>query len=309
MTAHQNEEGELQLRHYLTVLWRRKFTILGSMVALAIVGWLLGGGLVESYTSTAQVLAKPVTTTVSSGSAGTAREVAVIADEVAIMSSDKVLGAIQDEVDHPIVVEFLPQGAETRTASNVVSITVTGEQESVQKDAQDIAEAYVAVRRAALAQSATTAAAELTNRIAELDTQLAEVSGQLATLDAQIAAATDPGAVRALETQRTDLLPERDSVVARRSASEQQLDEITLTSAVNPTLGVDVLTGASDPALLAGPSRTQYGSAGLALGLIVGVLLAFAREYFDPSVRTTRDVTPGVRVLGVVQKHSQGASV
>ncbi len=132
---------------------------------------------------------------------------------------------------------------------------------------------------------------------------------QIATLDGQIVSEVDPGALRGLESQRADLLAQRDAIIARRSASEQQLDELTLTSAVNPTLGVDVLSGASDPVLLAGPTQTQYGSAGLALGLILGVLLAFAREYFDPSVRTTRDVTPGARVLGVVPKHSRGATV
>jgi len=291
---------ELPLSHYLMVLWRRKLTIVASMAALALVGWLLGLGLTTGYSSTAQVLAKPVATLVTSVNSNTARDTPILGDDVAIMSSDSVLAAAEEQAGHGIAVKFSALGAELGTESNAVNITVTGKAAYVQADAQAIAETYVSVRRADVSRGATTATAELTKRVDAVDVELAELNTAIAELDAQIAAESDEAALRGLQSQRADLLTQRGSLDDRRSASQQQLDELALTSAVNPTLGVDLLAEATTAAPLGGATQVQYSTAGLALGLILGVLLAFAREYFDRSVRTTRDVMPGVRVLGAV---------
>jgi len=307
MTETNDTDGGYELRHYLGVLWRRKLSILAPIALLALAGWLLGSGLTTSYTSTAEVLAKPIETGVSSTGAATKDE-ALIGDEIAILSSDEVEKAVEDKVGH----EVLPEITQEIADSNVITITVTGEEGDVQADAQAYADTYVAQRRAELAQGNATALAGLTPQLAEVDAQIAALAPQITALDASILAEVDEIALRKFENSRAELVAQRDALTVSRTAIQQQIDGLELTAAVNPTLGIEVLANASEAAVVEGATKVQYASAGAALGLILGVLLAFAREHFDQSLRTTRDVEMagrGVRLLGVVPRHTRGATL
>jgi len=300
-----DREGSYELRHYLQVLWRRKLSILVPMVLLAFVGWLLGSGLTTSYTSVAEVQAKPVQT--ASTVTDTSKDDTTVGDEMALLSSDKVKNAVEDTVGHEVEVEITQENSD----SNTITITVTGDEDDVAADAQAYADTYVTVRRAELAQGATTATETLTTRLADVDAQLAVLTPQITAKDAEIVAEIDEIVLRGLNSQRDDLLTQRDVLNSRRGGVQAELDALELTIAVNPTLGIEVLSSASDAEIATGATRIQYASAGLAIGLIIGVLLAFAREHFDQSVRTTRDVEQagrGVRVLGAVPRHPRGAT-
>lgn len=306
MTESPDREGGYEFRHYLGVLWRRKLTIVATMVALTLIGWLLGPGLSDSHTSTAEVLAKPGESVVGAGSSG-ARADSSVGDEMAIIASDEVRAAVEREAGHPVEVTITPDSPD----SNVVLITVTGGADTVQDDAQTYADTYIELRRDELAEGTSAATKQLSAGLVDVDGQLDELGPQIAGLDIQIGATTDELALRGLTNQREDLLAQRDILSVRRAEIQKQLDEVELTAAVNPTLGIEVLSNASEPSIVSGATKVQYASAGLALGLVLGVLLAFGREHFDDSVRTTRDVERagrGVRVLGVVPRHSQGAT-
>lgn len=305
MVEATDREDGYELRHYLRVLWRRKWSVLAPMVALAIVGWLLGSGLDVSSTSTADVLAKPVESSLNAAS-GVSRE-APAGDEMAIISSDEYQAAVEAEVGHPVDAQITQDDPD----SNVLSITVAGERGDVQADAQAYADTYVELRRADLAQGTTTAIEQLSTRVAEVDAELAELAPQIADIDAQIASTTDEVVSRALSGQRDELIVQRAALDQRRSQIQQQIDDLELTAAVNPTLGIELLSNASDPAVVSGATPLQYASAGLALGLVLGLLLAFAREQLDGTIHSTRDAeiaTRGVRVLGVVPRQTRGAT-
>lgn len=306
MSESVDGEGGYELRHYLRMLWRRKLSIVGPMIVLALLGWLAGSGLTTSHASVAEVLAKPVTTGVATAG-GNGNDDVSIGDEIAIFSSDEIKTAVEDEVGHEVGVVVTQENSD----SNVLTITVTGDEDAVQDDAQAYAETYVEIRRAELAAGATTANETLTTRLVDVDAELAVLAPQITAKDAEIVATTDEIVLRGLNAQREDLIGQRDILNLRRNDVQSQLDDLELTTATNPTLGVEVLSSATEPDLVEGATRVQYASAGLALGLILGVLLAFAREHFDQSVRTPRDVEfvgRGVRVLGVVPKHPRGAT-
>lgn len=306
MTESPDREGGYELRHYLDVLWRRKLSILGPMVALMLIGWLLGPGLSDSHTSTAEVLAKPVDSGLGSA-AGNTRADSSVGDEIAIISSDEVRTAVEDEVGRLVDVTI----TQANSDSSVVVITASGPADEVQVDAQAYADTYVEVRRDELAEGTLAATQELTARLDDVDGQLADLEPQIAGLDVQIGATTDETALRGFTNQREELSAQRDVLNSRRAQVQQQLDDVELTAAVNPTLGIELLSNASEPQVVAGATKAQYASAGLALGLVVGVLLAFAREHFDDSLRTVRDVersARGVRMLGVVPRQPRGAT-
>lgn len=301
-----DREGGYELRHYLRVLWRRKLSVVAPVVVLAILGWLLGSGLSVSYSSRAEVLAKPVETSLSSTGSGTRLE-APVADEVAIISSDEYQAAVEAEVGHLVDVVI----SQVDPDSNVVSITVSGEQGDVQTDAQTYADTYIELRRAELAQGTNTAIDQLTSRVDDIDAELAQLAPQLADVDAEIATTTDEIALRGLSNQRDELLAQRGALNDRGTEIQQQIDELELTAAVNPTQGIEVLSNATEPRLMSGATPLQYAGAGVALGLVLGVLLAFAREQYDGTIHSVRDAeiaTRGVRVLGVVPRQTRGAT-
>lgn len=306
MIESPDREDGYEFRHYLGVLWRRKLSIVAPIVLLTVAGWLLGPAPSDSSTSTAQVLAKPVESTLSADGGGAARTDGAIADEIAIISSDEIRDAVEAAVGHSVEVTI----EQLTTDSSVVTITVSGTEDDAQRDAQTYAETYVELRRGELAQVAETAIDQLTTRLTDIEAQLAELAPQITDLDTQIGATTDETVLRGLTNQREDLLAQRDVLTTSQVETERERDDIELTAAVTPTLGIELLSNASAPAAVTGVGKFQYASAGFALGLVLGVLLAFAREHFDQSVRTMRDVERagnGIRLLGVVPRQPRGA--
>lgn len=304
MTESTDSEGGYELRHYLQVLWRRRLSIIGPMVLLALVGWLLGSGLTVTHASRAEILTKPIET----GAVATSgRDSSAVGDEIAILRSDEIRTTVEDRVGHEVTIDVTQESAD----SNVLTLLVTGEQEEVQADAQAYVDAYVEVRRAELARGARAATEALTTRLDDVNAQLSELSATITDLYAQIVAEPDETALRGLNAQLEDQQALRASLSLRQSDIRSQLDDLELSTAVTPTQGIEVLSNASEPQKIEGATRTQYATAGLALGLVLGVLLAFAREHFDQSVRTTRDLelaTKGVRVLGAIPRHPRGAT-
>ena len=279
------ERDGYELRHYVGVARRRSLSIVVPAVLLAVLGWLLGSSDVE-YASTASVLAAP-SQSASSVIADVVTETSV-EDEVAILTSDDVRSAVETRLGHPpdVVVE------QRSTESSVVSITASGEPDAVQDDAQVYAETYVELRRAQLAEAGTIAVEQLTARLTDIGAQLAQLAESIATVDAQIEVNTDPFALRDLAVRREQLLAQRDALNDRRAPIQPQLDELALAAAVNPTSGIELLSGASEPVVASGATRAQYAAAGALVGLVLGVLLAFAREQLDLPARRRREVKP-----------------
>ncbi len=306
MTETTDRDGGYELRHYLDVLWRRKLSIVTPIVVLTLAGWLLGSALSVSHTSSAEILAKPLQTSVSTG--GSTRVDTILGDEIAIMSSDEIREPVEAAAGHEVAVTI----AQEDTESNVVTITVEGEADQVQQDAQSYAETYVEIRRAELSAGTITTTEQLTARLTDLDAQIAAFTPQIADLDTQIAATTDPLTLRNLSSEREDLLAQRGALNLSRADAQQRLDDVQLSAAVNASFGIDLLSSASEPEVVEGATAVQYASAGLAIGLVLGVLLAFAREHFDTAVRTVRQVelaSGGARLLGVVPSRHRGEAL
>ncbi len=65
---------------------------------------------------------------------------------------------------------------------------------------------------------------------------------------------------------------------------------------------IEILDVARVPSSPSGPNRPLYLAIGLVLGLMIGVFSVFAIEFFDRSIKTTKDIEQKLklRVLGVI---------
>lgn len=302
MIERRDEQDGYEFGHYLDVVRRRKASLVVPTLLVVLVGWLLGSDQI-SYASTASVLAAPQ---------GTVSSVVdpietSVADEVAVISSDVVRAAAEAKIGHAVDVTV----AQVSDASSVVTITVSGHDRDVQPAAQVYAETYVQVRREQLNRGTTIAIEQLTTRLTDIEAGLAELASQIEDLDLQIAAAVDATAARELTTRRDELVAQRDTLNRRSAPIQPELDELEFAAALNTTSGIELLSSAAEPVVVTGATRVPYAGAGIVVGMVIGLLLALAREHFDQSVRTIRDVdlvNPDVRVLGVVPTHRRDAT-
>ncbi|MGH9186635.1 MAG: polysaccharide biosynthesis tyrosine autokinase, partial [Acidimicrobiales bacterium] len=208
-------------------------------------------------------------------------------------------------VGHDVDVSVRALDADSNVAVISAEAAEAADADRAEGDAQTYAETYVAVRRQQLSSAIEQATAQLNTEIANLDAQIAALAQPVADLDAQIIGELDAVVRNGLENQREELLSQREALQARRSSLLQQLDQLRLAVAVNPTFGVDVLSNASDASKDGGANPRRYALAGGLLGLLLGLVSAFALEHFDDSVRSKRDLetaAPGVPVLGLVPR-------
>jgi len=98
------------------------------------------------------------------------------------------------------------------------------------------------------------------------------------------------------------LLEERRLLEDRRNRIRGYLDDLRLLVAQEKPIKIRLASQASEPLDRSSPRPEVYWPAGVALGLLLAVGLAFALEFLDTSVRTPRDLVRHVNlpVLGTV---------
>jgi polysaccharide biosynthesis transport protein len=292
-----------ELRHYLSVLRRRKLAILIPTLLGLLLGIFLGTVRSTTYTSTAEVIAQvlspgSVLAAAGGGAAGTGA--AGAATEVAVLNSQAVQNAVRDRVGHDVEAAIT-----TDPDSDVSRITVEGEnREQVQQDAQAYAESYVQLRQGQLATAMTAGITQLEASVADVDNQITALAEPIAAFDEQIGVTYDSVIRNSLENQRAALVARQDSLSNRQDELLAQRDQLRLAQTVNPSYGVEVLGPASEPENVGGPGRLSFAIAGAGLGFLLGLVLAFVREQFDDKVFSKRSVeaASGLPVIGVLPR-------
>jgi uncharacterized protein involved in exopolysaccharide biosynthesis len=103
------------------------------------------------------------------------------------------------------------------------------------------------------------------------------------------------------EIQYQALQREADSNLQLHDAVLKRLKETGMTGGLE-TNNVRVLEEASVPRSPIRPNKTQSLTISIAVGLMLGVVLAFAIEYFDTTVKSPDDIERylGLPVIGIV---------
>ena len=274
------EPRELDLRDYLRVLRRRRGTI--ALVVILVVGAAVAYSLYQNkvYEATAQVLVR----TANAQTPGSTDQ----ATEILLMEAPAVRGAATKKLDHVPDVSVSQIGT-----SSVVAVTArSSHPKQAARDATVYARTYIDVRRK---QTLT----ELLASTNDIQTKIQQLDAQSEQLDQALAAAVDPTERTALVTSQSS---QRNNLASQRAAYSAQLNQLQASvSAAGASR--QLVAVASVPTSPVEPKPLRNALIALVVGLVLGILAAFVREYFHDTVMTKEDVervSGKLRVLGLI---------
>ncbi|GAA1897968.1 hypothetical protein GCM10009716_04890 [Streptomyces sodiiphilus] len=289
-TGHPYDEPDLLRDQFRQLLRYRLLIVIGVLVGLAGGGYL-GLATDNTYIATSEVtLRAPTTDPFEGGSL----------DRVAMGSERRT--AVSDSVAR--------QAAQLLGEPDRVAALKKGLQVTNPPNTEVLRFAYTAQEPGAAAERANAfTRAYLERRQAEADATVARM-------------------VESLEEQREPLLERReeldiqlrglaagssayDSAVAQQAAVNGQISDINRQISgleALDTTGGRVITEATAPAGPSGPGLALLLGLGYAVGIALGLLAAWVRLVFDPTVRSPGDVTRALRapVLGVLPRTGRG---
>lgn len=286
------EPDELELRDYLRVLRRRQWIVIVVTAVVVTVALAVSFLQTPVYEGTAELLLQPRSTE-SLFDPNTGQRVGDpnrnVQTEIEVMKSRPVREAVEEElgVAQAPLVSASPVGQ-----TDVIRVSAEStDPEQAARIANAYAESYIDFRR-------EKAVSDLLDAAVEVQAKITEIEQQLAAIDERLDAAP-PGERGQLEAT---LGPERNTLLSQQSLFRQKLDQLQVDSALK-TGGAQLVTPATAPTSPVRPTPVRNGVVALVVGLILGVGLAFLREYLDDTVKAKEDVErtlPGLAVLGFI---------
>jgi polysaccharide biosynthesis transport protein len=280
--ADELEPRELNLRDFLRVLRRRKATI--ALTTLIVFGAALAYSLVQTpmYEATAEVIVQPRTSqqilTPSANQSGTDAKRA-IDTELTVLQSRTVADAVRKKLGR-----VPAMSANTAGETDVIAVnTRSTNAKQAAGDANAYARSYLDVRRKQSVDDLLSAGKDVQAKINDLQRQLDTL-------------AVTPAATPNLDAQR-------NSLEQQQAYYRQQLDQLQVSAQISQSGGGQVVSQAVTPGSPVEPKLRRNAALALVLGLLLGVGLAFVREYLDDSIRTKEDVertTGGLPVVGLI---------
>jgi len=279
-------EIHVEFRDFLRILWRRKLLVVLSMVV--VVGATVGLSYLQTpvYAANAQLLLQTKDTQspfnpVSGVPNDPGR---ALQTEIQVLKSRPVRAVVEDQlgVRQPVVT-FSPVGQtdviEVRAESTSPALAA--------KIANAYGEAFVDLRRTQAVEEKLGAAQKIQDKIKDFDAQIA---------------AKDADIDRAPASQKGALQATRESLVQAKALFQKTLDELQVVAGLT-TGGAQLISQAEQPTVPVRPRPVRSGILALFGGLIIGLLVVFAVDYFDDSVKTKDDlehIHPGLIVAGLV---------
>ncbi|MGI9120369.1 MAG: YveK family protein, partial [Acidimicrobiales bacterium] len=267
--ASEGDSGELDLRGYLAVVRRRKALII--IAVLLVVASSLAASSLQTpvYQASAEVLLQARTSEQIFSPAAVAPATRV-KTEIAVMQSRSVQKAVAKELGREATVAVAPM-----EGTDVVVLTAesTAPAEAA-RVANVYAETYIATRRQQLIDDLLAAGEQVKAKVDEIDRQIGD---------------EDASRQAGLQT--------------RRESYAEQLDQLQLARNLTETGGAQIVSQADQPTSPVRPTPLRNAAVALVVGLMLGVALAFLREYLDDTVKTKDDLqraTEGLTVLGLI---------
>jgi succinoglycan biosynthesis transport protein ExoP len=275
------------IREYPAVLWRRKWTIL--LVTALTVGSTLAFSLQQTplYTSTAGVLVKPPTTSITTIFPGTTL---VSMDTEKRIAGSTAVAQLAARALPGTTVEQVLQSVDVSFGTNELVLEISYSDpnpHAAQKGAGAVADAYLTFKTRQAVAALARARQALQEQIAQTQTKLD------AALAAQTAAS--PGS-----PERTSAAADVQALTTQKAGFEATLGTVA-TSTVDPG---DVIEKARLPTAPSSPRILVNTALGVFVGLALGVGLAFLRERLDDRIhrREALEDAAGAPVLSVIPK-------
>jgi non-specific protein-tyrosine kinase len=304
MTDVQPARLELDLRDYVGVIRRRKWSIIAITFVVTVLA--IGISLVQTpiYEAEAVLIFEvPAASAAISGSVRPDEGVtqAQVETEAELMQSWPITLAIRNQLGYRPKVKV-----QTKEETPVVFITYRSEDpEEAAQTVNDFANAYVNVRQQAISTGIDNAIIDLRAQVQNLDGEVAQYKVRIDEIFAQIGASTDPNTKRLLTTEleRLQTLVDPAQVVARQAELQDKLDVLATKAALTARGDNYTVSGAALPTQPVSPRPVRNGLIALGVGLLLGLAVAFVRDYFDDTLRTKDSLdqaTGGIPVLGVI---------
>jgi polysaccharide biosynthesis transport protein len=263
--------GDGGLRDYLRVLQRRKKVMILAASAVMIVALIPAFVQDPVYEGRAQVLLKTGSAESVFDRTGERIDASRAVDtELLVLRSSPVREAVASELGK------VPKVTGT-SLGQVDALEIRARDADPQRAAaitNAYATAYIDFRRTQAVDDLLAAATQIQRKINELQPQIE---------------ATADGSQKA-------------ALIEQQSVFKQRLDQLQVDAALK-TGGAQLITPAAIPTSPVAPKPLRTAVFALAVGLIVGVAVAFLHEHLDDSVKTKEDlerVTPGQPVVGLI---------
>ena len=293
----QADEAVLDLRDYLRIIRRRKWTI--ALVMFLVVGAALAAAFTTTprYRSSAELLIAPrgseTLLGTPQGQVVNRDATRYIATEIKVLRSKSVEDLAVEKLGYQARISASGSGDD-----NVVTVSSTSE------DADQAAETVNAYIAAYIEYRQETTVDDSLNAQGVIQQKIDEKQRQLQALDGAVRAAPAGQQEATLAAQQS----ERASIANQVTLFRSQVDQLQVGAGLN-TGGAELLTSAEAASSPFDPNPIRSGVLALVLGLMLGVGLAFLVEYLDDSLRSKDDLeraTRGLPVLGIIPTVANG---
>jgi polysaccharide biosynthesis transport protein len=275
------QSAPIDVRQYIRVLQRKKLLVVAvaGLVILAAIGYL--ARTPPSYTGRSTVIIKVITSTPFE--ANVRSDLLVVpATEAKIATSGKVAARAaalmgrpgdQRQVRRNVSVNVPPK-------SQVLTIQYQGASaKEAAEGANAFAAAYLEHRAADALQDRDKSVAEMTDNVNKLRAELTRTNLALSTQKKGTPAYEDNIAYSDVLRMQISNVRDRQSML------------VTM-----PTDGGELVSEASPPAGPSAPNRTQVLIASVLIGLVLGLVVAFARDRLDPTIRDAAELEEASRL-------------
>ena len=301
------EDDELDLRAYVSILRRRWRWVAGALAATVATSLALSLQQTPQYRATAELLVntqsgESIVEDSSQLSAADAER--QLNNEIQILESGRARDAAREAYTGPLDVDTVSASVAS-DRSDAIRVSATGaDPDEVAELVNTYVETYVELRQSQRVDEILTAGNEIQAQIDRLQDEIDDLGEPLR--EAEEALAADPGddALAAeVERLRVEVQADVTPLESQQAFYRQQLDNLQLTAGLAGSGGAQLLTEAEPPTGQVSPQPIRNAVLAFVLGLLLGVGLAFLRDYFDESIRSIDDLerlTAGDPTLGII---------
>lgn len=294
------QQDTLDLRDYLAVLRRQTWLIAATVVVVVVTAMIVTMLQTPLYQSTVELVVEPF----DRASDQSALEQALLGN-TELQTQRKLVASIPvaERVIEDLGLDRTPQAlldsvdVDVVTDTQVLEITATDEDpELAAALAGSVAESYLADRRDEALERVLSATRSLEERAQTIRSRIDELADQIEARQAE-EAPVDAASPAAGETEASDLdalREERDSLLTQLGQVTAQLSTFESRDALVRG-GGEVIRPADVPDSPASPKPLRTGILALVLGLMLGVGLAFLRDFLDDAIRSDDDAVRAAR--------------
>jgi Mrp family chromosome partitioning ATPase len=265
-----NEPEAIKQRRIGPILWREKYVILASVVLLVALALVYVETAAKTYQATAII--EVSLTTGGVGSSDPTADQALAQDYATLLASSVFLRTVRGEVDGGRLSLAQLEGRVSASSTEKSALVTLHATAPTPAEAQAIASGVADGFLTHLQQSASTSTTKLQ---AQLQGQIAALTVKLGALQARASEPTVAAQITSLKASRQALVNQSAALVANG-----------LAQGTSATLSAPP-SASSAPV---SPKRALDLLAGLILGAILGVALAWTREVFRPAIHSAGDL-------------------